>query len=121
MSCIKDVQEQDMRIGIVGGLDRNARDLEGIALACGHHLELHTGGLAGAASAAGLRALISRSDLVIVLTDVNSHNAVRMARRHARLRRTPLRLLRRLGATQFAAFLRALHPLPAREAGAGHS
>jgi hypothetical protein len=103
-----------MRIGIVGGLDRNARDLETIALACGHDLELHTGGIAGPASSAGLRALITRSDLVIVLTDVNSHNAVRMARRHARLRHTPLRLLRRLGAANFAAFLRGLQPVEAR-------
>lgn len=104
-----------MRIGIVGGLDRNARDLEAIAAARGHRLEVHTGGLAGPASAAGLRALVTRADLVIVLTDVNSHNAVRMARRQARLRHTPLRLLRRLGATQFAAFVQGL---PARSAAA---
>lgn len=101
-----------MRIGIVGGLDRNARDLEAIALAGGHRLELHTGGMAGPASAAGLRALVNRSDLVIVLTDVNSHNAVRMARRHARLHKIPIRLLRRLGATQFAAFIHSLRDVP---------
>jgi hypothetical protein len=95
-----------MRIGIVGGLDRNARDLETIATSCGHHLELHTGGIAGPGSAAGLRALVGRVDLVIVLTDVNSHNAVRLARRHARAQNTPLRLLRRLGASNFAAFIR---------------
>lgn len=99
-----------MRIGIVGGLDRNARDLEAIAEACGHKLELHTGGIAGPGSSAGLRSLVTRSDLVLVLTDVNSHNAVRMARRHARARHTPLRLLRRLGAVQFGAFLRSLQP-----------
>jgi hypothetical protein len=98
-----------VRIGIVGGLDRSAADLKGIARASGHDLELHTGGLAGPASAGGLRALVTRSDLVIVLTDVNSHNAVRMARRHARKRGVPLRLLSRLGSAQFAAFLRGLH------------
>lgn len=97
-----------MRIGIVGGLDRSAPDLKSIARAWGHDLELHTGGLAGPASACGLRALVTRSDLVIVLTDVNSHNAVRMARRQARRSGVPLRLLSRLGATQLAAFLRAL-------------
>jgi Uncharacterized protein conserved in bacteria (DUF2325) len=97
-----------MRIGVVGGLDRNARDLEAIALACGHQLEQHTGDIAGPGSAAGLRALVARADFVIVLTDVNSHNAVRMARRHARSRRTPLRIFRRLGASNFAAFLRQL-------------
>lgn len=97
-----------MRIGIVGGLDRNARDLESIAQSCGHEIELHTGGLTGPASAAGLRAMVMRADLVVVLTDVNSHNGVRMARRYARLKGTPVRLLRRLGAAQFPAFLRAL-------------
>ena len=43
---------------------------------------------------------------VVVLTDVNSHNAVRLARRHACAQNTPLRLLRRLGASNFAAFIR---------------
>lgn len=97
-----------MKIGIIGGLDRNARDLETIALACGHQIELHTGGIVGPASAAGLRALVTRADLVIVLTDVNSHNAVRLARRHARACRTPLRLFRRLGTSNFEAFLRQI-------------
>ena len=97
-----------MRIGIVGGLERSARDLEGIALARGHQLELHTGVVAGPASAAGLRALVTRSDLVIVVTEVNSHNGVRMARRQARISRRSLRLLRRMGVSQFEALVRAL-------------
>jgi hypothetical protein len=94
-----------MRIGIVGGLDRRARELEEIAVARGHQLELHTGVIAGSASAAGLRALVSRADLVLVLTDVNSHNGVRMARRQARISHRPIRLLRRLGAAQFEALV----------------
>lgn len=97
-----------MRIGIVGGLDRKARDLEGMAVARGHRLELHTGVLAGQASPAGLRALVSRSDLVVILTDINSHNAVRLARRQAKLHNRPCRLMRRLGASQFAALLQDL-------------
>ena len=97
-----------MRIGIVGGLDRKARELEGIALARGHQLELHTGVIGGSASAAGLRAMVARADLVIVVTDVNSHNGVRMARRQARISGRPIRLLRRLGAAQFEALVRTL-------------
>jgi hypothetical protein len=97
-----------MRIGIVGGLERRARELEDIAAACGHQLELHTGVVAGPASAAGLRALVARADLVLVLTDVNSHNGVRMARRQARISRRPIRLLRRMGLAQFEALVRAL-------------
>ena len=97
-----------MRIGIVGGLDRKARELEGIALARGHQLELHTGVIGGSASAAGLRAMVARADLVIVVTDVNSHNGVRVAREQARLSRRPLRLLRRMGVSKFEALVSSL-------------
>jgi Uncharacterized protein conserved in bacteria (DUF2325) len=97
-----------MRIGVIGGLDRKAPDLQDMAAASGHRLETHTGVVSGPASAAGLRALVDRSDLVVVLTDINSHNAVREARRQARLRNRPLRIMRRLGTSQFAAFLREL-------------
>ncbi|HEX2660529.1 MAG TPA: DUF2325 domain-containing protein [Polyangia bacterium] len=96
-----------MRIGIIGGLDRNARELEALTAAEGHHLETHTGVVSGGSSVASLRALVVRSDLVLVLTDVNSHNAVHLARREARKHHRPLRILRRLGASHLAAFLRA--------------
>lgn len=96
-----------MRIGIVGGLDRNARELEELTAAQGHHLETHTGVLTGGSSVASLRALVVRSDLVLVLTDVNSHNAVHLARREARKHHRPIRILRRLGASHLAAFLQA--------------
>jgi hypothetical protein len=100
-----------MRIGIIGGLDRNARDLESVAAAGGHRLETHTGVVGGSASAASLRALVARADLVFVLTDVNSHNAVHIARRTARLHGIPLRILRRLSASHLGAYLNA--PAPA--------
>jgi hypothetical protein len=100
-----------VRIGVVGGLDRRARDLETQAMAGGHQLELHTGVLSGPASAAGLRALVGRSDLVVILTEINSHNAVRMARRHALQQHRPIKILRRLGPSQLAALMQAL---PAR-------
>jgi hypothetical protein len=99
-----------MRIGIIGGLDRNARDLDAVAEAGGHELETHTGVVAGPSSSCSLRALVGRADLVFVLTDVNSHNAVRIARRAARLRHVPLRIVRRLGPTQLSAYLAQLGP-----------
>jgi hypothetical protein len=97
-----------MRIGIIGGVDRNAGALQDLAEASGHRLELHTGVLAGSASAATLKALVARSELVLVVTDVNSHNAVRAARREARRHQRSLKLVRRMGATQFAALLAGL-------------
>ena len=103
-----------MRIGIIGGLDRSARDLEGLAEAGGHELETHTGVISGSSSAASLRALVARADLVFVLTDINSHNAVHIARRTARLHHVPLRIVRRLGPTHLAAYLSQIGPESAR-------
>lgn len=97
-----------MRIGIIGGIDRTANLLQSVAAARGHELELHTGVISGSASAATLRALVGRSQLVVVVTDVNSHNAVKTARREARLRHRPLRIVRRIGASQLAAMLEGL-------------
>jgi hypothetical protein len=96
-----------MRIGIIGGLDRNAHELEAAAAAGGHRLETHTGSVGGAASAAGLRALVARADLVFVLTEINSHNAVHIARRAARAHGVPLRIVRRLSAAHLMAYLGA--------------
>jgi len=39
---------------------------------------------------------------------VNSHNVVRLAREQARLSRRPLRLLRRMGVSQFEALVETL-------------
>jgi hypothetical protein len=97
-----------MRIGIVGGVDRNAGALQDLAREQGHQLELHTGVLASAAAATTLKALVGRSELVVIVTDINSHNGVRTARREARRRQRTLRLVRRMGATQFAALLAGL-------------
>ena len=64
--------------------------------------------ISGSASADNLRALVARSELVVVVTDVNSHNAVKTARREARLRNRTLRIVRRIGASQLAAMLEDL-------------
>lgn len=94
-----------MNIGLVGGLDRTQRGLEAIAKARGHHLETHNGNLVGAAATGRLRQLVQRADRVLVVTDVNSHNAVRLTRRLAAQARRPVSLLRRLGQSQFVALL----------------
>jgi ABC-type uncharacterized transport system substrate-binding protein len=96
-----------MRIGIVGGLDRSEPLFARMAEAAGHEALFHH----GATSASGVRALTSlveNSDLVIVLTDVNSHGAVRIARQLLRERgRSPV-LLRSCGSARFGALLAAL-------------
>jgi hypothetical protein len=96
-----------MRIGIVGGLDRSEPLFARLAEAAGHGATFHD----GSTSASGVRALeglVEHSDLVVILTDVNSHGAARLARRMLRERgRTPV-LLRRCGSARFGALLAAL-------------
>ena len=94
-----------MRIGVIGGLDRSVTALQALALTRGHEVRFHTGVIAGPASAASLRALVARCELVIVVTEINSHNAVRAARREARLQGRPLKIVRKMGTTHFAALL----------------
>jgi hypothetical protein len=96
-----------MHIGWVGGLDRNEAHFERMAAAAGHVIECHTGRLDGRGSDQ-LRALIERSDLVIVLTDVNSHGAVQLARREAVKAGKPVHIARRLGSSAFRALLGGL-------------
>ncbi len=96
-----------MRIGIVGGVGRAGAVLSRIAAAAGHELLLHDGAMSSCGSRA-LARLVDGADLVVVLTDVNSHGAVRHARQLLRERgRTPV-LLRRCGSVRFAELLAAL-------------
>ena len=98
-----------MRIGLIGGLDRNVGALQALGASSGHEVRFHTGVMAGPASAAALRALVARSELVGVVTDINSHNAVRTARREARHLNRTLKIVRKMGHTQFAALLADLN------------
>lgn len=95
-----------MRIGIVGGLDRNEQSYARLAREHGHEVEHHNGDMRGTAPAA-LAGLVERADLVVIVTDVNSHNAVRAARKLLRTIRRPSLLVRRLGASRFVALLNA--------------
>ncbi|HEX4474511.1 MAG TPA: DUF2325 domain-containing protein [Polyangiaceae bacterium] len=96
-----------MHIGLVGGLDRNSGRYEELAREAGHSLECHTGHLAGTGQG-GLESLIARSDLVIVITDVNSHGAVWRARELARVHERQLVLVRRIGTSRFRDLARSL-------------
>jgi len=102
------VKLDSMRIGVVGGVDRSAATLQAMADAQGHALELHNGVMSSGAAVASLRALIGRVELVVVVTDVNSHNGVRAARREAKNRSRQVRIVRRMGTAKFAALLRDL-------------
>jgi hypothetical protein len=96
-----------MHIGLVGGLNRSEAQYRQLAERAGHSIEWHTGDLAGR-GAGTLESLVERSDLVIVVTDVNSHGAVWRARKLAKLRRKRLLLLARCGVSKFGALLSEL-------------
>jgi hypothetical protein len=93
-----------MHIGIVGGVERGERRYAAAAASKGHSFEFHGGDMAGRGSDS-LGALVERSDLVICVTDVNSHAAVLGARRHARTLGRHFLLTRRLGLSRFRALL----------------
>jgi hypothetical protein len=96
-----------MRIGIIGGLDRSESNYTRLAEGYGHELLVH-GGHLGGRGAQALESLLEKSDVVVVVTEVNSHGALQLARRRLRERgRTPL-LLRKCGFTKFNALLEAL-------------
>ncbi len=101
-----------MRVGIIGGLDRSELAYQRLAHELGHEVEHHTGYMRGTAGA-GLERLIDRCDVIVIVTDVNSHGAVQQARKLLRTRSRPAVLVRRLGASRFLALLQD-HGAPAR-------
>jgi hypothetical protein len=91
-----------MRIGVVGGAERIADRLSALAERSGHHLEFHDGHMRGTATDR-LRSMIERSDLVVIVTDINSHRAVLDAREIARRAQRPVHFVRRFGTSQLRA------------------
>ncbi len=96
-----------MRIALIGGVERNERQLEEIAAAQGHRLEYHGGHMNGRGPEAVL-GLVRRCDLVIVTTDVNSHTAVMVARKAARAEGKAVLLTRSGSPSKFRELLRGL-------------
>jgi hypothetical protein len=96
-----------MHIALVGGLDRSEAQYRELATRAGHSIEWHTGDLAGR-GAGTLESMIERSDLVIVVTAVNSHGAVWRARKLAKARSKRLLLLARCGVSKFGSLLSEL-------------
>jgi len=89
-----------MRIGWVGGLTRSEVYLAGTAAAAGHELEYHNGDVRGH-RADRLRKLVDRSALVIILTTINSHQGVQLAKRMARKHGRPAIVMPRCSQVTF--------------------
>lgn len=88
-----------MHIGIVGGLDRLEERLRHVAHDAGHELEVHAGVASGPAYHR-LKNLVERSDVLVIVTDVNSHFAVIQTRKLAKEAGRPVVLLRKLGVSK---------------------
>jgi len=105
-------EESAMQIGIVGGVERGWTTYERMAAACGHTVELHGGHIRGRGQET-LEALVRRSDLLVIVTGINSHAAVQQARKLVRHHGRQLLLLHSFGTSRFVQLLDALE---AREA-----
>jgi len=98
-----------MRIGLIGGLTRSEVQLTKIAADAGHKLESHNGEMNGR-WARELRGIIERSEFVIILTTINSHQAVWIAKQAVREFRRPNIVLRKCGQDTFRELLHLLDP-----------
>src|SRR5512147_2318862 len=96
-----------MHIGLIGGIERGGHHYESLAAEGGHTVEIHSGHLAGR-GVDTLAAIVERADVVVVITDVNSHGGMWSARRLAKARNRPCVLVRRLGVSRFRALLAEL-------------
>jgi hypothetical protein len=96
-----------MRIGIIGGLDRGHDRYERLAASYGHELFCHEGWMTGP-RAGSLEKLCESADVLVIVTDVNSHGAVLAARKAMRRSgRSPL-IVRKLGLSRFTQLLEQL-------------
>jgi Uncharacterized protein conserved in bacteria (DUF2325) len=93
-----------MHIGLIGGVERGTHHYESLAAAGGHTVEIHSGHLAGRGGET-LAAIVDRADLIVVITDVNSHGGMWSARRLARARGRRCVLVRRMGPSRFRTLL----------------
>jgi hypothetical protein len=93
-----------MRVGIIGGAERNELQYRRVAERAGHSLEFHSGKLSSCGSSS-LDALVRRCDLVVIATDTNSHAAVRAARGRMRSLGSAPVLVRKLGVARLSELL----------------
>jgi hypothetical protein len=96
-----------MRIGIIGGAEKTQSRLryEQVAREHGGSVEFHDGHMEGRGSES-LHSLVERCDLVVIVTRVNSHNAVRLARSLVRKLGRPALIVPRFGLSRFESALR---------------
>lgn len=93
-----------MRFAVIGGYERGGAVLAQVAAELGHESVSHSGHTSGR-GADEIRRLVAWADVVVVVTDVNSHGAVKIARIEARRLGRPVELTRRLGTQNLRALI----------------
>jgi hypothetical protein len=83
------------RVAVIGGLSRATDQWRRAGDAIGVELEHHDGQAAGQ-RAATIASIVRRADVVLIITDLNSHNGVAVARKAALAHGRPHLLVRRL-------------------------
>lgn len=96
-----------MRITVIGGREKDEARLSEIAAAAGHRLEFETGHVHGQGVEA-IQAAVSRSELVVILTAVNSHGAVHVAKRAARRFRKPTLIIDKISGARLRGLIDAI-------------
>jgi hypothetical protein len=96
-----------MNIAIIGGRYKNFTQLTRIAQDEGHHLVIHEGHIQGN-GVHEIRREIARADLVVILTSINSHGAMHVAKDWAKQLGTPTLITRNMGAARFRTLLEAV-------------
>jgi hypothetical protein len=103
-----------MKIALVGGLIRREAELKSLADGAGHQLEWHSGDVGGR-GADGLRAVIQRADLVVILTEINCHGSMYLAKKLSRQLGREAIVLRKCGPAKFQTLLAELAATPRGE------
>ena len=93
-----------MRIAVIGGLERHESEIERRAGALGHSVEFHRGRVGGR-HASELEAAVQRCELAIIVTEVNSHGAMYIAKKAAARCGRPALIARTCGPSSFSSIL----------------
>jgi hypothetical protein len=94
-----------MRIGVIGGTEKSLTRYEQLAAEHGGAVEFHDGHMAGRGTQA-LDSMLRRCDLIVIITQINSHAAVQRAQRYCRKQGRPVLIVRRFGLHTFALVVR---------------
>jgi hypothetical protein len=101
----------NVRIAVIGGLERHESEIQRRAGALGHYVEFHRGRVGGRHTEE-LEAMVQRCELAVIVTQVNSHGAMYIAKRAATRSSRPALITRTCGPSRFSAIVESLETAP---------